>query len=326
MQQNSFISSIFSAVFIGCIISLFILFAISNKDLLSNIRDSKIENKSTVKNYSQNEEDEDSTFIKNFSRAYIYSKDYEGEVIERAQDSLPKSYKTGDITAKAFAVVDLDKDIVLLQKETETLFPIASITKLITAVVADNLFKENKYIEINSNILAYNGSSAHFRIGEKFTAQELLYPLLMVSSNDSAEALAQSYGRKNFIKEMNNFVNKIGAYKTYFVDPSGLSPQNVSTVSDLVIIMKWIIEHKPEIINITLLKSKEIKIHTWTNPTHFLNLSAYSGGKNGYLPEALRTSVSLWRLGKDKRLYLNVILRSENRDADTLKALDLSFK
>jgi predicted membrane protein len=45
MQQNSFISSIFSAVFIGCIISLFILFAISNKDLLSNIRDSKIENK-----------------------------------------------------------------------------------------------------------------------------------------------------------------------------------------------------------------------------------------------------------------------------------------
>jgi D-alanyl-D-alanine carboxypeptidase len=48
----------------------------------------------------------------------------------------------------------------------------------------------------------------------------------MVSSNDSAEALAQSYGRKEFIKEMNNFVNKIGAYKTYFVDPSGLSPKN----------------------------------------------------------------------------------------------------
>ncbi len=326
MQQNSFLSSIFSAIFIGCIISLFILFAISNKDLLSNIRDSKIENKQVTKNYSQNEEDEDSTFIKSWSRAYIYSKDYEGEVIEKAQDSLPKSYKQGDITAKAFAVVDLDKDIVLLQKDTDTLFPIASITKLVTAIVADNLFKENKYIEINSRILSYNGSSAHFKIGERFTPQELIYPLLMVSSNDSAEALAQSYGRKEFIKEMNGFVNKIGAYKTYFVDPSGLSPQNVSTVSDLVIIMKWIIDHKPEIINITLLKSKEIKIHTWTNPTHFLNLSAYSGGKNGYLPEAGRTSVSLWRLGKNKSLYISVILNSENRDADTLKTLDLSFK
>jgi hypothetical protein len=68
------------------------------------------------------------------------------------------------------------------------------------------------------------------------------------------------------------------------------------------------------------------KIKDISEKTLQRELSAYSGGKNGYLPEALRTSVSLWRLGKDKRLYLNVILRSENRDADTLKALDLSFK
>ncbi len=75
-----------------------------------------------------------------------------------------------------------------------------------------------------------------------------------------------------------------------------------------------------------MVKSKQIRLHNWVNPTHFLNLTSYAGGKNGYLPEAGRTSVSLWRLGNNKRLYLSIILGSSNRDADTLKVLDLSLK
>jgi D-alanyl-D-alanine carboxypeptidase len=91
--------------------------------------------------------------------------------------------------------------------------------------------------------------------------------------------------------------------------------------------MKWIIEHKPEIINITLLKSKEIKIHTWTNPTHLLNLSAYIGGKNGYTVEANRTSISLFSLGRDKKQIIAVIvLGSSRRDSDVLDLLEEAIR
>ena len=332
MQQKNrenFFFSILTAIATGLTISLVLVFLIKySKNIFNSINVKKTNTASIneTKDYTQNEEDEDQTYISKFSRAYIYSREYEGEVIEKAQDSLPKSYRQGEITAKAFGVIDMDRDITLLEKESGTHFPIASITKLVTAVIAKKLINEHSLIEITDKVLASNGSSAHFRLGEKFSYDELLYPLLMVSSNDSAEALAQSYGRKEFIKEMNNWASNIGAYQTYFKDPSGLSPENVSTVHDLVIIVKWILEHDPDIFDTTMVKSKQIRLHNWVNPTHFLNLTSYAGGKNGYLPEAGRTSVSLWRLGNNKRLYLSIILGSSNRDADTLKVLDLSLK
>lgn len=332
MQQRnkeSFFFSILTALAAGLTISLVFICVIRyGKSIFSKIDKIQTNTASVnnVKDYSQNEEDEDQTFISKFSRAYIYSKEYEGEVIERAQDSLPKEYRQGNITAKAFGVIYLERDITLIEKDSGTHFPIASITKLVTAVIAKKLIDEHKIIEITDKILAPSGSSAHLRLGERFSYDELLYPLLMVSSNDSAEALAQSYGRKEFIKAMNDWASDIGAYQTYFKDPSGLSPENVSTVHDLVIIVKWILEHDPDIFDTTIVKSKNIRLHTWVNPTHFLNLTSYAGGKNGYLPEAGRTSVSLWRLGNSKRLYLSIILGSTNRDADTLKVLDLSLK
>lgn len=332
MQQRnkeSFLFSILTAIAFGLTISLILICIIKySKSIFIKI--DKVKNNTAsvnnIKDYSQNEEDEDQTFISKFSRAYIYSKEYDGEVIEKLQDSLSKEYKQGDITAKSFGVIDLERDITLIEKDSGTNFPIASITKLITAVVAKRLIDEHKIIEITDKILAPSGSSAHLRLGEKFSYDELLYPLLMVSSNDSAEALAQSYGRKDFIKAMNDWVNSIGAYQTYFKDPSGLSKENVSTVHDLVIITKWILEHDPDLFDITTVKTKQVRLHNWVNPTHFLNLTSYAGGKNGYLPEAGRTSLSLWKLGKNKRLYLSIILGSTNRDADTLKILDLSLK
>jgi len=181
---------------------------------------------------------------------------------------------------------------------------------------------KNDSVVVTRQALGTYGNEARLREGEKFKVDELIYPLLMVSSNDAAEILAQAYGRKNFIKEMNSWVNEIGAYRTYFIDPSGLSAQNISTARDISIIAQWIWENEPELFDITLQKAKTIRTHTWINPTHFLNLTSYIGGKNGYTPEANRTSVSLFKLGRYKKIYAVILLASEARDSDILDLLE----
>ncbi len=267
------------------------------------------------------EETADPTFISRFSRVAVYSADSGRETIESAKQSLPK-FANKKITAKSYIVSDIDRDAVVLEKDADKLMPIASITKIVTAVVAKRLIKENESIIIDSKALSTYGNEARLRDGEKFKLRELLYPLLMVSSNDSSEAIARHYGRQKFIKEMNNFVSEIGAYRTYFKDPSGLSPSNVSTVNDLLIITKYIIKNYPEIFEITKEKSKTIRTHTWTNTTHLLNLDSYFGGKNGYTPEANRTSISLFKLGKNERFFAVIFLGSSSRDNDILDLLE----
>ena len=267
------------------------------------------------------ESDQDPSFVSRFSRVFIYSADDGMEVIESAKNSLPSTGKV-KVTAPAYVVIDLDRNAVVLEKNADKLLPIASVTKLVTAVAAKKLLDEDQSITITKQALAAYGNEARLREGEKMRVGELLYPLLMVSSNDSSEVLAQAYGRKNFLKEMNAWVNSIGAYRTYFADPSGLSSQNVSTAHDLSIIAQWMLKNEPEIFDITLAKAKTIRTHTWTNPTHFLNLASYAGGKNGYTPEADRTSVSLFELGKQKRVYGVMLLGSSARDSDILDLLE----
>lgn len=268
------------------------------------------------------QEEEDPTFISRFSRAVVYSADDSREIIEQAKNSLVSGAKK-KVTSQTYIVTNLDTNMNVLEKDIDTLKPIASVTKLITAVMARKLIDQDEYITITREMTNTYGNQGKLRIGEKLRASELLYPLLIVSSNDAAEALAMAYpgGRKEFIKEMNDWVNSIGAYRTYFRDPSGLSPQNVSTAKDLLTITKWILSHDPEIFDITLIRSKTIRTHTWTNATHFLNLSSYFGGKNGYTPEASLTSVSLFKLGRYNRKYAVVLLGSTSRDNDTLDLL-----
>ncbi len=278
----------------------------------------------------------DATSIDNISRVITYvapEVDEEvgengiltGETISALSDS-----SRSQISALAYSVRSLDKGNVLIEKDADRLLPIASITKLVTAVVAMKLFNENDIIEITSKGLATEGNSGNFRRGEKFKIKEILYPLLMVSSNDAAESIREAYdakyGRGRFIKEMNNWVSSIGAYRTYFRDPSGLSPENVSTALDISIIAQWIQDNIPEIFDITRTKSKSIRLHTWINPTHFLNMSAYNGGKNGYTTEAKLTSVSLFSIGSPGRLYSVVLLGSSHRDADVTTVLNEALK
>ena len=325
MQQNDFkglIHSTMTAIIAGIVISVvgILVFEYSSNSYKTDL---------ILKQENQNQQDqlisneEYPVFSYHISNEIIYSSDNNFEISSNSINKAPTKSKK-KITALAYSVENLTDDKVVLQNNQYKLLPMASITKLVTAVIAKKFMDQDQLIDITPQMVATYGNEARFRIGEKMTVSELLYPLLMVSSNDASEALAMSYpkGRKEFIKEMNNWTNSIGAYRTYFADPSGLSSGNVSTANDLMIITKWIMKNDIDIINITSNKIKNLRTHTWTNPTHFLNLSIYLGGKNGYTVQANRTGVSIFQIGKSKKVFVVVLLGSSSRDIDTLDLLD----
>jgi D-alanyl-D-alanine carboxypeptidase len=246
-----------------------------------------------------------------------YSAQQEEDQIYSAESANP----TGPVSAVAYLITNVTKGTVVAEHNSEKLVPIASLTKMVTAAVANKLIASDQRIMITPDIIAGYGNTSDFRVGETFRSADLMYPLLMVSSNEAAEAYARFYGRARFILAMNEFAQGIGAYRTRFEDPSGLSAHNVSTANDMVLILNWLRIHDPDIFAITTLKSKTVRSHTWVNPAHFLSWSNYLGGKNGYTTEANRTAAALFRLGSTRNLYAVVVLGSRERDGDVVKLL-----
>lgn len=262
----------------------------------------------------------DGTAISGIKRSIRYTANEEEDLISFASLSLP-SGADGKVTADSYIVKDLDTGSVAATYNPDRVVPIASLTKLVTAEIARKYIPATDKIQITNSIMSTYGNTAEFRVGETLSASDLMYPLLMVSSNDAAEAFAQHYGRAKFIKAMNEFAQSIGAYRTYFDDPSGLSADNVSSATDLAIILDWIRKNDPTILQITQLESKTVRSHTWQNPTHFLSWSNYMGGKNGYTDEADRTAAALFSLGNPKNTYAVIVLGSETRDPDMIRLL-----
>lgn len=263
----------------------------------------------------------DGTSISGGKRTIRYSATEEENFINATAQALPVGSSKG-ITAKAYILKNLTTGEVTAGHNSDQVLSIASLTKLVTAVIARAYISADERVTITRDIMATYGNTAFFSVGETFKSSDLLYPLLMVSSNDAAEAFAQDYGRAKFIRAMNDWAQSIGAYRTYFADPSGISSKNISTVTDMAIILEWIRANDSAIIETTALKSKTIRSHTWVNPTHFLSWSYYVGGKNGYTTEANSTGASLFMLGKNKNIYAIVVLGSDNRDADVVKLLE----
>ena len=275
--------------------------------------------------------EEEPTHVSGFSRVYTFMSDTID--IESEDNALIIPTITGPLTAQEYMVLDLHSGAILDFKDIDKVVPIASLTKLVTAEVSRQLMLPDKEITITDAMLAAYGSNGHFRRGETLSASELLNPLLFVSSNDASEALAQGYepnpdaSRKDFIRAMNNWAHSIGAYRTDFYDPSVLSLYTVSTARDQATILEWIYKNDPRLIAVTHERFATVRLHTWTNSTHFMNLSNYEGGKDGYIPEAGQTAASLFAANANTAAsssparYLVVVLGSQNRDNDVLSLL-----
>ncbi len=231
-----------------------------------------------------------------------------------------------EITAKSFLVADLDTGDVYAEMNPQDKRPIASISKLVTALVVNETISYNKQIPITKAAVATLGESGNLKAGESITATNLLYPLLMESSNDAAVAFSNFVGPRYFNQLMNQKVKGIGMKDTQFEDPAGLSDKNISTADDLFVLGRYLYERQAYLLAITRQKGKTL-VSSKFGPRELRNFNVFSsdpsfiGGKTGKTTPAKETMLSMFREQTPASVYnvAIIVLGSENRAADVAK-------
>ncbi len=151
---------------------------------------------------------------------------------------LPAKASKPDLRSAAALIVDGENGEVLFERDAAHVAPIASITKLMTAlVVLDGQQPLDEKIEITkADVWKGKGAFSRLPVGAKLTRAELLKLALTASENRAARVLGRNYpgGMNAFVKTMNAKARVLGMSRTRFDDPSGLSNNNVSNARDLV--------------------------------------------------------------------------------------------
>lgn len=223
------------------------------------------------------------------------------------------------VSAQAYLVGDLNTGEVILSKNQDTRFPIASVSKLMTALVTRVITSPNESAKVTKTALATQGTNGELKLNDKIKTSDLLYPLLLESSNDAAEVLAGHFGRDTFIAKMNQQAENLKMSSTSYGDPSGLSTKNQSTVSDLFKLTGYLTQQTPDLLKITTKRSYSNKKQSWSNISQFLGDEGYFGGKSGYTDPAKQTVVSLFNLPLGKtgvRPIAITLLQSTDRHKD----------
>ena len=233
------------------------------------------------------------------------------------------------VTAPSYLVADLDTGEILFQKNVTEKRSIASLTKLMTAVVSLETINQFNTITISQRAVATHGDAGGLRAGDMLMVKDVLYPLLLESSNDAGEVIAEQVGREWFIRNMNKKARSIGLSATSFADPSGLSADNISTAEDVFKLMRYIYDYKTFLLGITQKKTASVDRYVWNNHSRFINDPTYLGGKNGYTSAAVHTLVSLFEVQLSEFETKNiaiVLLGSDNKEEDARALLDYISK
>jgi len=238
-----------------------------------------------------------------------------------------KNSKPLAISADAALAADFETGQILFSKEQKAVFPIASVTKLMTALVASESF-QTKVFRVDKEALETYGNSAGLVEGELFDSEELLYPLLLASSNDAA-ALYQEQGW-NFMRSMNQKALAVGMRNTYYEDPSGLDQRNTSTPEDLFKLLQYIYNNKKPIFDILsldkykLISKNKKKAHVWENVNWPKEDGRFISGKSGYTDEALQTMAGVYKVklseGEERNIAV-IVLHSLDREKDINKII-----
>jgi serine-type D-Ala-D-Ala endopeptidase (penicillin-binding protein 7) len=236
-------------------------------------------------------------------------------------DNLPDASRLR-VNAQSALLVNYTNGKVLYARNVDTPRPIASISKLVTAMVALDL-----KIDLTAKVTitdddARNSSRSRLRSGYQLSAQDLMYAALLNSDNRAARALARTAGgtTEAFVKEMNNKVKKLGLQNTVFYDPTGLDCRNVSTAQEVAKILHYAFDY-PLIREITPQKTRLCRILNRKNKfvrmvnTNMIINSKYRvlSGKTGYIEESGYCLTTIVQNGKGDKLTCVVLGVPGNR-------------
>ncbi len=231
------------------------------------------------------------------------------------------------VDAEAVAIQSLDSGFPFLNYQTYKTWPMASLTKLMTAVVVAEEMGMKKKVQVSQTAIDTEGLAGDFKSGEVYTSEDLLKILLLTSSNDAASAFEEAMGgREAFVHLLNNKAEKLGMTQTIMHDAAGLSDLNQSSASDLMKLARYLIEKHPDIVGWTRLQSFIVQpandtvvrsvynINTLTAEARFL------GGKTGTSPEARQNLLAFLSFGNERVAF--IMLGSSDRVKETDKLID----
>lgn len=250
-----------------------------------------------------------------------------------------------DLTAKSYLSIYINQggqETIITEKNKDDILPIASITKLISAAIALDLYETNDRIIVTREAVLKSDAYINLKPGDEFTALELIKDSLVESNNDAMRSLAINKGEKKFVDRMNQKITAWGMKKTSFVNPTGLDGiteeienNNHSSAYELVLITKNILEKYPVVIdataknNVVLRKTSGEIDHLATTTNKLLLDNNFPlkiiGGKTGETPRAKQNLLLITKLPKDTRgggLLFSVVLNSEDRFGDMKKLID----
>lgn len=236
-------------------------------------------------------------------------------------------------SAKAMCVIEKDSKRVVYEKNKEAKLPMASTTKVVTAITVLNNCKDlEQYVQVDDSAIGVEGTSIYLRKGEMVKVKDLLYGLMLRSGNDSAVALACHVGGSvsEFARLMNETAKTAGAENSNFTNPHGLHDDNhYTTAHDLALItayalnnpiFKEIVSSKTHVIPETNKSEKRYL----TNKNKLLStLEGCCGVKTGFTKKAGRCLVSATE--RDNTTYVCVVLNCGPMFEESTALLNASY-
>lgn len=228
-----------------------------------------------------------------------------------------------NIFANSYVLIDVNSFYTLTEKNSHSPVPIASTTKILTAIVVLENYNLSDIVTISQNAAGQIGDDVALATNEKIIVENLLYILLIKSGNDSAMALAEFYkdgGKDGFMKKVSQKADYLGMKDTKLLDPAGLDDNAKSTAYDLAIAASYAMRNKKfaELVNTTdkIVTSTDGKFqHELKTSNRLINpseqqlyLSFANGIKTGYTPDAGHCLVS--SAIKDGHQLIGVILHT----------------
>ena len=236
-----------------------------------------------------------------------------------------------DTSARSAILMDIDSNRILYEENINEVRSVASISKIMTALLAIESGKLDEVVVVGNEIEKSYGSGIYIKVGEKLTLRDLVYGLMLRSGNDAALAIAKYVGGtvEDFVKRMNEKANEIGMNNTTFNNPSGLDQDkgNYSTAYDMAILTSYAMKNE-EYKKITGTKKYTLKTnmntYSWINKNKLLSIYKYTtGGKTGFTEIAKRTLVST--ASKDNTNLVVVTLNDGNDWQDHQNLFEYGF-
>ena len=244
------------------------------------------------------------------------------------RDDFSYDFRIPGVTAQAYLAADLRNNFVFLEKNSAEKLPIASLTKLMTAIVSTEYINLDREVTIDNTMKATT-SLPRLKTGQSVSAYNLLFPLLEESSNEAAAALTSFLGRIRFVELMNIKSGSLGMQDTHFEDASGAHEKNVSTGQDLFALSKYLYNNRSFILK---LSAGDLKWSAYgaSEFQDLKNLNVFSddpdfvGGKVGMSTAAKQTILSIFdlKLKEGERPVVVIVLGSEDNAEDARKILE----